>query len=82
MFYLEFKEWLKNQNFDEIYFRKNKFILFQKLEYLRLVYLLIHNKKINLIYDILKIKSIFPKLKLLIIYFLPIFIIKFKQKYF
>ena len=32
-----------------------------------------HNKKINLIYDILKIKSIFPKLKLLIIYFLPNF---------
>ena len=82
MFYLEFKEWLKNQNFDEIYFRKNKFILFQKLEYLRLVYLLIHNKKINLIYDILKIKSILPKLKLLIIYFVPNFIIKFKQKYF
>ena len=82
MFYLEFKEWLKNQNFDEIYFRKNKFILFQKLEYLRLVYLLMHNKKINLIYDILKIKSILPKLKLLIIYFLPNFIIKFKQKYF
>ena len=48
-----FKEWLKNQNFDEIYFKKNKFILFQKLEYLRLVYLLIHNKKINLIYSLI-----------------------------
>ena len=37
---------------------------------------------LGLLDDILKIKSILPKLKLLIIYFLPNFIIKFKQKYF
>lgn len=82
MFYQEFKKWIKSQNFNEIPFKKNRDVLTQKLEYLRLVFLLLHNKKINLILDILRVKFISQMLKLLLIYFVPNFIIRFKQKYF
>ncbi len=82
MFYQEFLKWIKDQNFKEIYFKRNQLILLQKLEYLRIIYLLLHNKKLNLIFDIMKISSFSKKLKLLLIYFLPIFLINFKMKYF
>ena len=82
MFYLEFRNWIKQQSFKNIYFRKNKFYLDQKLEYLRLIYLLMSNKKLNLIYDIFKINNFILKLKLLTIFFLPNFLIDIKLKYF
>ena len=82
MFYKEFLKWIQNQNFEEIYFKRNQSILLQKLEYLRIIYLLLSNKKPKLIFDIIKISSFSKKLKLLLIYFLPIFVINFKLKYF
>lgn len=82
MFYQEFSKWLNDQNFKEIYFKRNRLILFQKLEYLRIIYLLLDNKKFKLIFDIIKVSPFSKKLKLLLIYFLPIFLINFKLKYF
>ena len=82
MFYQEFLKWIKDQNFKETLFKRNKFILLQKLEYLRIIYLLLNNKRFNIIFDILKISPFSKKLKLLLIYFLPIFVINFKLKYF
>ena len=82
MFYKEFKNWLNNQNFKKISFRKNKKKLYDRLEYLRLIYLLINKKSFSLIFDILKFSFSIHKLKLLLIYFLPNFLIQLKLKYF
>ena len=73
MFYQEFKSWLKKQNFNNKYFKKNKFILEQKMEHLRIIHLLINEKKFNLIYDILKIKNFISKIKLLAIFISRLF---------
>lgn len=81
MFYYEYKNWTKNQNFNDKIFTKNKFKLLQKLEYLRLIYLLLHKKNFNLLNDIIRFPNINLKLKLLVIYFLPKLILKFKYKY-
>ena len=81
MFYYEYKNWIKNQNFNDKIFTKNKFKLLQKLEYLRLIYLLLHKKNFNLLNDIIRFPNINLKLKLLVIYFLPKLILKFKYKY-
>ena len=82
MFYKEFKNWIKCQNFNDMYFKKNQFILMQKLEYLRLIYLLLHKKRFNLFYDIIKISFFLKKLKLLTIYFLPSFAVKIIKNFF
>ena len=82
MFYVEFKKWIKDQNFNKEIFKQNKYNLFLKLEYLRLVYLLSNRKSIGLIFDIAKYPSFLLKLKLIIIFFLPDFLIKFKHRYF
>ncbi len=82
MFYQEFLNWTKDQNFKEIYFKRTQLILLQKLEYLRIIYLLLNNKKFKLILDIIKVSPFSKKLKLLLIYFLPISVINFKLKYF
>ena len=82
MFYKEFKNWLNNQDFRKISFRKNKKKLFDRLEYLRLIYLLINKKSFSLIFDILKFSFSVHKFKLLLIYFIPNFLIQFKFKYF
>ena len=82
MFYQEFKSWLKNQSFDNKNFKKNRFILEQKLEYLRLIHLLINEKKFYLIYDIFKINNLIQKIKLLAIFISPSFFLKIKFKYF
>ena len=82
MFYQEFKSWINNQSFDNKYFKKNRFILEQKMEYLRLIHLLINEKKFYLIYDILKINNFISKIKLLAIFFSPSILIKIKLKYF
>ena len=71
MFYLEFKDWINKQNFKKQNFKKNKFHLDQKLEYLRLIYLLTSNKRLNLIFDIIKIDNFVLKIKLLIIFMIP-----------
>ena len=81
MFYYEFKHWIKKQNFDNIYFKDNKRYLLQKCEYLRLVYMLLENKKITLIFDIIKYPNFLLKLKLLVIYILPNFLINLKFKH-
>tara|TARA_B100001057_G_C22830766_1_gene943319 strand:+ start:556 stop:1449 length:894 start_codon:yes stop_codon:yes gene_type:complete len=81
MFYNEFKHWIKKQNFENIYFKANKEYLLQKCEYLRIVYMLLENKKITLIFDIIKYPNFLLKLKLLVIYILPNFLISFKLKY-
>ena len=82
MFYQEFKSWFKKQNFNNKYFRKNKLILEQKMEYLRIIHLLINEKKFHLISDIFKIKNFISKIKLLAIFFSPSILIKIKLKYF
>ena len=82
MFYQEFRHWLKNQNFDNRYFKRNRSILEEKREYLRLIDLLINEKKFYLINDILKIDNFVSKIKLLAIFFSPSFLIKIKFKYF
>ena len=81
MFYNEFKHWIKKQNFENIYFKANKEYLLQKCEYLRIVYMLLENKKITLIFDIIKYPNFLLKLKLLVIYILPNFLINLKLKY-
>lgn len=82
MFYEEFKHWINSQNFKNKYFKRNKFILEQRLEYLRLIHLLINKKQFHLIYDILKFNDFFSKIKLLMIFFIPSFLIKIKVKFF
>lgn len=82
IFYQEFRHWLKNQNFDNRYFKRNRSILEEKREYLRLIDLLINEKKFYLINDILKIDNFVSKIKLLAIFFSPSFFIKIKLKYF
>ena len=82
MFYLEFKDWINKQNFKKQNFKKNKFYLDQKLEYLRLISLLTSNKRFNLIFDIIKIDNFVLKIKLLIIFMIPSFVIDIKLKYF
>ena len=81
MFYEEFKIWLKNQDFKNELLKKNKLQLFQRLEYLRLVYLLLNKKSLKLFLDIIKFPPFMLKMKLLFIYFLPGFIIKFQRGY-
>jgi len=82
MFYKEFKHWIDNQDFNNFYFNKNRNFLLQKLEYLRLVYLLLERKNLNLFMDILKFPQFLYKIKLLIIFFIPNFILKLKREYF
>ncbi len=82
MFYNEFKNWINNQNFNKEIFMRNKYSLFQRLEYLRLTHLLINQKSLKLIFDIIKYPFFLLKLKLIVIYLLPRFIIRFKSRYF
>ena len=82
MFYKEFKHWINDQNFKKVHFKKNKAYLMKKLEYLRLINLLLNYKNFYLIFDILKFPFGFEKLKLITIYFLPKFLINLKIKYF
>ena len=82
MFYNEFKHWVNNQDFSDFYFNQNREFLFDKLEYLRLVYLLLENKKFGLLLDIIKFPQYFYKIKLLIIFFIPNFILRLKKEHF
>ena len=82
MFYYEYKDWFKNQDFKNKIFFKNKYLLLKKLEYLRLIYLLTDKKSLRLLFDILKFSPLHLKLKLLFIYFLPRLVIRLKYKYF
>ena len=82
LFYSEFKNWIKSKNLNNSYYRQNKRKLFLKLEYLRLVYLILEEKRLNLIVDIIKYPLLLQKLKLALIFFVPIPLIKLKLKYF
>ncbi len=82
MFYEEFKHWLNNQDFSNYHFIQNQKILMDKLEYLRLVYLLLEKKKFRLIFDILRFPQFFYKIKLLIIFLIPNFLLRLKKEYF
>lgn len=82
MFYKEYKHWANNQNYNNYYFKKNKKNIFLKLKYLKIIYMLLEEKKISLILDIIKYPVFLPKMKLLIIYLLPKFLIRMKMKYF
>ena len=82
MFYKEFKYWIDTQNYNYHYFNKNKIYLLQRLEYLRLIYLLLEDKNYSLLIDILKFPQFLYKLKLLMIFFIPNFLIRLKVKYF
>ena len=82
MFYKEYKYWANNQNYNNYYFKKNKKNIFLKLKYLKIIYMLLEEKNIGLILDIMKYPVFLPKMKLLIIYLLPNFLIRMKMKYF
>ena len=82
MFYKEFKYWIDTQNYNYHYLNKNKIFLLQRLEYLRLIYLLLEDKNYSLLIDILKFPQFLYKLKLLMIFFIPNFLIRLKVKYF
>ena len=82
MFYIEFKRWLTNQNFKDKFFKCNKSHLYSKLEYLRLTHLLFNHKKLSLIFDIIRFPSILQKMKLLIVYFVPSFLLNFVRNIF
>lgn len=82
MFYREFKHWMNNQNFNDYSFKKNKNFLSLKLEYLRLIYLLMDNKNFGLLVDIFKFPKFHLKLKLLTIFFTPGFLVRLKKDYF
>ena len=81
-FYKEFKHWTLNQNYKDFYFKKNKSNIMNQLQYLKLIDLLLNYKKFKLLFNILKYPFGLSKLKLLLIYFLPKFLIKLKIKYF
>ena len=81
MFYTEFKNWINNQDFKNEIFKEKKVKLLLKLEYLKLVYLTLYKKNFWLIFKILRYPLFFLKLKLLILYFLPKFILRLRQKY-
>ena len=81
-FYREFKYWSLNQNYKDFYFKKNKLKIMNQLQYLKLIDLLLNYKRFKLLYDILKYPFGLSQLKLLLIYFSPKFLIKFKIKYF
>lgn len=82
MFYEEYKNWANNQNYNNHFFKKNKKNIFLRLEYLKMIYLLLEKKKIKHIFDIITYPVFFLKMKLLLIYFLPKFLIRLKLKYF
>ena len=82
IFFKEYKKWLNEQDFNKIIYNENRDHLINKLEYLRLIHLLQKKKNIGLFKDILFYPSIFFKLKLLLVYFTPIFMINFKNRYF
>ena len=81
-FYLEFKHWVNNLDFNNFFFKKNKSKIFNRLEYLRIIYLLINKKTLGLIFSIIKYPNSYLKLKLIMIYFTPSFLIKLKIRYF
>lgn len=82
MLYEEYNHWVKSQNFNDFYFKKNEKNITLRLEYLKIIYLLLHQKNKKLIIDIMNYPILLLKLKLLIIYFLPNFLIRLKLKYF
>jgi glycosyltransferase involved in cell wall biosynthesis len=81
-FYTEFKYWIKKQDFNNLYFKKNKKNLFQKLEYLELIYLVLEKKKLKLFFRIIKFEKFKKKIKLLLILFVPKFILNYYIKHF
>ncbi len=81
MFYKEFLYWIKKQNFNKKIYKQNKDNLFHRLEYLRLIHLLYNKKNLALIIDILRYPYFKLKLKLILIYIMPRFILKFKHRY-
>ena len=82
MFYEEYKRWAENQNYNDSFFKRNKQNIILKLKYLKIIYMLLEKKKIKLILDIIRYPVFLPKMKLLIIYLLPKFLIRIKIKYF
>jgi hypothetical protein len=82
LFYKEFKYWVNTQDYKKIYFKRNKFKILEHLEYLKIINLLLNKKTLNIIFAILKYPLNYSKLKLIIIYFLPKFLIRLKIRYF
>jgi len=82
VFFKEFKYWVNTQDYKKIYFKRNKFKILERLEYLKIINLLLNKKTPNIIFAILKYPLNYLKLKLIIIYFLPKFLIRLKIRYF
>ena len=75
-FYNEFKYWIKQQDFNNENFVNSKKFLFQKLEYLELIYLILEKKNLGLFFRIIKYDIIKSRIKLLLLFLTPKFIIK------
>ena len=82
MFYKEYKRWVENQDYNVSFFKKNKQNIILQLKYLKIIYMLLEKKKFKLILEIIKYPVFLLKMKLLIIYLLPNFLIRIKIKYF
>jgi len=78
MYYREYKDWYDKNN---TFFRENKNLFENKLNYIEILYLLENKKKkISLLKRIIKKKNFKKIIKLLILFFLPKKIFKFLRK--
>ena len=74
--YKEFHHWYENLNFQNILIKKNLKYFKEKLSYLKTIHLLINGNKLRSISEIISYPNNLKKLKLLIILFIPNFLIK------
>ena len=64
------------------YTHNNREAFYKEFKYLKIINLLLNKKTPNIIFAILKYPLNYLKLKLIIIYFLPKFLIRLKIRYF
>lgn len=76
MHYLEYKNWFDNLNIENELIKKNLVYYKEKLLYLNIISLILSKKKINSIKKIFKYPNNLKKIKLIIIFFLPQYLIQ------
>ena len=74
--YQEYKDWFEKLDLNNVNIKKNLKFFREKLLYLKIIYKLISGKKIQSIIDIIYYPNNLKKLKLLIIFFSPKYLIK------
>ena len=81
MFYEEFNHWINSQDFSNPIFLSNKSNLYNKLEYLRLIYQVLNQKSLKMLIDIFRYPLFYKKIKLLILFFSPSKLLEFMQRF-